>query len=159
MDLLRLPNSRGIESCSTRCKSYKGPKIFDTLHGELEVFHSLYNVYCPKRLSFSYEGMYARTQLAVMDNNSGVGRQHAKTKEGIPRYNTVLSKVSSQWVAKRIMEDKEKTFIKDILSAVWRVSELNMKHVSLEKTPKNLSTVEYPGKAQVIMKHTSRFSK
>ena len=127
--------------------------------GELEVFHSLYNVYCPKRLSFSYERMYARTQLAVMDHNSGVGRQNAKTKEGIPRYNTVLSKVSSQWVAKRIMEDKEKTFIKDILSAVWRVSELNMKHVSLEKTPKNLSTVEYPGKAQVIMKHTSRFSK
>ena len=32
--------------------------------GELEVFHSLYNVYCPKRLSFSYEGMSARTQLA-----------------------------------------------------------------------------------------------
>ena len=38
---------------------------------ELEVFHSLYNLYCPKRISFSYEGMYARTQLAVMDHNSG----------------------------------------------------------------------------------------
>ena len=36
-----------------------------------------------------------------MDHNSGVGRQHAKTKEGIPRYNTVLSNVSSQWVVKR----------------------------------------------------------
>ena len=103
--------------------------------------------------------MYARTQIAAMDHNSGVGRQHAKTKEGIPRYNTVLSNVSSQWVVKRIMEDKEKTFITDILKVVWRVSELNMKHVSLEKTPKNLSTVEYPGKEQIIMKHTSRFTK
>ena len=25
--------------------------------GELDVFHSLYNMYCPKRIGFSYHGM------------------------------------------------------------------------------------------------------
>ena len=86
--------------------------------GELEVFHSLYNVYCPKRLSLSNGGMYARTQLAIMDHNSGIGKEQAKTKEGVLRHKTVFSKVSSNWVAKRIMEEKDKTFICDILKAI-----------------------------------------
>ena len=42
--------------------------------GELEVYHSLYNMYCPKRIAFSYPGMHVRTQLAVMDHNSGISR-------------------------------------------------------------------------------------
>ena len=33
--------------------------------GELEVYHSLYNKYCPKCLHFSYAGMVAKSQLAV----------------------------------------------------------------------------------------------
>ena len=30
--------------------------------GTLEIYHFLYNKHCPKRLSFSYEGMVARSQ-------------------------------------------------------------------------------------------------
>ena len=40
--------------------------------GQIEVYHSLIDKYYPKRLSFTYEGMYARTQLAVLDHNCGV---------------------------------------------------------------------------------------
>ena len=49
------------------------PQLTQFKHtGNLEVFHSLLGKYCPERLHFSYEGMYARTQLAVLDHNSGV---------------------------------------------------------------------------------------
>ena len=33
----------------------------------LEVFHSVLNKYCPKRLHFTLEGMVVRAQLAVLD--------------------------------------------------------------------------------------------
>ena len=39
--------------------------------GEIEVYHS---IYCPKRISFLHEGMYAHAQLAIMDHNSGINR-------------------------------------------------------------------------------------
>ena len=50
--------------------------------GTLEVYHSLYNTYCQKRLHFSYEDMIARSQLAVLDFNSGVGLCQAQTEGG-----------------------------------------------------------------------------
>lgn len=39
--------------------------------------------YAQKRLHFKYDGMRARTQLAIMDHNANVGREKAKTAEGI----------------------------------------------------------------------------
>ena len=40
--------------------------------GSLEVFHSVLNKYCPKRLHFTLEGMITRTQLAELDYNTQV---------------------------------------------------------------------------------------
>ena len=125
--------------------------------GNLEVFHSLYNVYCPKRLSFSYEGMYARTQLSVLDHNSGIGRNQSTTKDGKLRYKTVSSKVSSSWVAKKIMENKNKSYVDDILSILWEVSSSNITGPKIESVPKNIAKTGYPGKSEVINAHTSRF--
>ena len=62
--------------------------------GEIEVYHSLYLMYCPKRISFSYEGIYARAQLAIMNHNSGIDRVQSKRKDGKLRYRTVFSKVA-----------------------------------------------------------------
>ena len=45
--------------------------------GNLEVYHSLLLKYCTKRLHFSMAGMIARTELAIMDFNSGVQREQA----------------------------------------------------------------------------------
>ena len=114
--------------------------------GELEVYRSLYDVYCPTRLYLSYEGMYARTQLTVMDHNSGVGRQQAKTNKGELRYKTPFSKLSNTWVAKNIMEKKK--FVNIILKTCK-----NVEHVHLENTPKNLATKEYPEKGEVTKAH------
>ena len=46
--------------------------------GNLEVYHSVINKYSPKRLHFSLYGMIARTQLAVMDFNSGADDKQNK---------------------------------------------------------------------------------
>ena len=48
--------------------------------GEIEVYHSLYLMYCPKRISFSYVGMFARAQLAIMDLISGIDRVQSSEK-------------------------------------------------------------------------------
>ena len=57
-----------------------------TIHtGALEVYHSLYNKYAPKRQHFGYLGMVARTQLTALDHNSGTGRSQAEASSGEKR--------------------------------------------------------------------------
>ena len=68
-------------------------------------------MYCPQRISFSYEGMYVHAQLAIMDHNSGIDQIQSKRKDGKLRYITVFSKVASNWVAKKIMERKKKPLL------------------------------------------------
>ena len=46
--------------------------------------------------------MTVRTELAVLDHNNNLGREHATTAEGIPRYNTAFPKRTQEWVAKPI---------------------------------------------------------
>ena len=66
----------------------------------LEVYHSLYNKYSPKRLHFSYNDVVARAQLAALDFNSGVGLDQARNKKGELRYKHQFSKITQSWVAK-----------------------------------------------------------
>ena len=49
--------------------------------GSLEVFHSVLNKYCPKRLHFTLDCIIARTQLAVLDYNCGSNNNQAATKD------------------------------------------------------------------------------
>ena len=58
--------------------------------GVLEVNHSSYNKWAPKRQHFSYAGMLARSQLAVIDFNQGSNLKQAKTKEGKDKYNVLI---------------------------------------------------------------------
>ena len=51
--------------------------------GALEVFHSLLLKYCPKRQHFSYIGMQARIELAILDHNYNANRKQATTKKGM----------------------------------------------------------------------------
>ena len=50
--------------------------------GELEVYYSFLLKYVPKRLHFSYKGMIARTQLAVIDHISNTRREQATVTRG-----------------------------------------------------------------------------
>jgi hypothetical protein len=85
--------------------------------GSLEVYHSLLLKYAPKRKHFSYNGMIARTQLAVIDHNTNVKRQQALVKKGKnkseKRYNVVFPKGKKKWVAKPIMDKKSYSFVQE----------------------------------------------
>ena len=50
--------------------------------GELEQYHSVLLKYPPKREHFSYNGMVARKQLAVLDHNSNVHQKQAVIQKG-----------------------------------------------------------------------------
>ena len=49
--------------------------------GSLEVFHSLLK-YCPKQQHFSYMGMQAHIELAILNHNYNTEQKHATTKKG-----------------------------------------------------------------------------
>ena len=127
--------------------------------GTLEVYHSLYNKYCPKRLCFSYEGMVARTQLAVMDHNSSVGLGQAQTKSGEKRFKLSFSRVTQSWVTKKITEPKDKSYINNLLDEViyLRTSGETYSTPKLPKPPKNIATETKPDKKEAIKNSRSRF--
>ena len=83
----------------------------------LEVFHSVLNKYCSKRLYFTLEGMIARTQLAVLDYNCGSSNTQATTKDGKCRYKQIFSKVTQNWVIKKMSETKDREYIHELLSS------------------------------------------
>ena len=79
---------------------YKLTEFHNT--GELEVYHSLGLRYVPKRPHFSYEGMVARAQLAVIDHNSNTGRNQATVTRGknkvVKTYKLVFPKGQKNWL-------------------------------------------------------------
>ena len=100
--------------------------------------------------------MYARKQLAIMDNNSGIDRVQYKGKDGELRYRTVFSKVPSNWVYKKIMERKKKTFIDEILHLLRTSENMKGKRIQLESFPMNIATVPYSRKDAIFKAHKPR---
>ena len=129
--------------------------------GTLEIYHSLYNKYCPKWSSFSYEGMVARSQLAVMDHNSSIGLKQDETKKGEKRFKLSFSKVTQTWVTKPIKKKKDKSYLQYMIDEVFylRLSEETYSVATLPKAPKNIAPVEKPNKNEAIATHRSRFFK
>ena len=56
--------------------------------GALEVFHSLILKYCPKRQHFSYVGMQAWIELAILDHNYNTNRKQATSKQCMSIFST-----------------------------------------------------------------------
>ena len=127
--------------------------------GTLEVYHSLYNKYCPKRLHFSYNGMIARSQLAVLDFNSGVGLAQAKTKKGTLRFKQQHSKVTQSWVMKKVTESKERRYLDELMLTVKsHVKGIEKQPLpKLQNVPKNIAPTEKPDKEEAILNMRSRF--
>ena len=127
--------------------------------GILEVYHSLYNKWAPKRQHFSYSGMMSRSQLAVMDFNAGSKLQQAKTKKGEERYNVSWSKITSNWASYPIKEKKNKNYlhemVKDTINCVKRKERPEKPQVP--NLPKNIAALPKPDKKTVIENQRSRF--
>lgn len=130
--------------------------------GGLESFHSLITKYLPKRQHFSYKGMVVRTELAILDHNSHLGRAQATTKEGIPCFRTVFPKRTKEWVAKPISEPKKHMWRQELLHEVvtYQRGERTVIYVDIpEDVPENIADTPRPEKEEIISRHRSRFQK
>ena len=129
--------------------------------GNLEVYHSVYNKYCPKRLHFSHKGMVARSQLAVLDFNAGTNRKQATTKKGKLQYKQSYSKVTQSWVVKKISEYKKRNYLTNIMQEIERHkidAESGTENINVDsEIPKNIAPIEKPDKKEAIKKMHSRF--
>ena len=78
------PAHVALEEVVTNKKLLKDLEKLTEFHhtGVLESYHSVMTKYVPKREHFSYNGMVARTQLAILDHNANVGRKQAEIKKG-----------------------------------------------------------------------------
>ena len=72
--------------------------------GILEIFYALLNKWIPKHLYLSRLGMVTRSQLVVMDFNSGSNLPQAKTKSGQGKY-----KITKKWSSKPMKAKKDET--------------------------------------------------
>ena len=127
--------------------------------GNLEVFHSVYLKFCPKRLHFSFLGMIARTELAIMHFNSIATAVYATTKDGKQRYKYQFSKITSSWVIKKVKERSDKGYVRELLrEVVWlKESQENAPLPKISDVPKNIAPIEKPDKEFSIQTMKSRF--
>ena len=141
--------------------------------GKTEVFNSSLLKFCPKRVHFPYEGMVVRTRLAAIENNKNTGRVQARVQHesknsgpvGSLRYKTVCPKAKKEWVAKPIYEQKDYSFVEEMMEGVLRRKLQNIKGTQpqyfsppAKALEKNIAAVENPGKEVVTARRISRFS-
>ena len=105
--------------------------------GILEIFHALYNKWIPKSQYFSHLGMVTRSQLAVMDFNSGSDLPQAKTKGGQGKYNLGYSKITKRWSSKPTKVKKDKTRYSEMIDRTVEIIK-NKIQLPLPKLPENL---------------------
>ena len=90
--------------------------------GQLESYHSLMTKYVPKREHFRYNGMVARTQLAILNHNTNANRSQAEVKQGVnkgeKRFKLVCSKQRKNWVAKEIKTPKSTAYVEGMMERV-----------------------------------------
>ena len=128
--------------------------------GNVEVYHSVYLKYCPKRHHFSFEAMIARTELAVLHFNSVITLPFAKTKLGKQKYKLQHSRITNNWVIKKIKERGNKAYLQALFKElVWlRVSNEYVPLPKLPIIPKNIAPVEKPDKEECIKNMKTRFT-
>lgn len=132
--------------------------------GELESYHALMLKYIPKRIHYSMEGMNARTKLAVMDHNHNVNRAQAKIKKGKRkgelRYKVECPKMSKEWVAKKVYEQKSYAHVHELVKSVIETAtnETVPRREKTRKLPRNISVTAKPQKSELIRKRVSRYS-
>ena len=106
--------------------------------------------------------MVTRSQLAVMDFNSGSNLPQARTKGAQGKYSLGYSKIRKQWSNKPIKLQKDKTHYSEIID---RTAEVIKNKIQLplpklpENLPKKIASNERPNKKIVIETQKSRFSK
>ncbi|XP_057303923.1 uncharacterized protein LOC130641224 [Hydractinia symbiolongicarpus] len=105
-----------------------------------------------------YDGMIARTQLAVLDFNSGTNCEQAVTKKGVLRYKQVFSRVTQSWVVKKITEKKEKAYLAELMTATLEpIDNEKDKLPQTGEIAERITEVEKPDKSDAIKAIRTRF--
>ena len=121
--------------------------VTDFTHtGNIEVFHSLINKYCPKRQHFRLHGMIARQQLTVLDHKNSIGRDQAVTRSGELRGKSQCSKVTKQWVWKPIRVEKERSYLQPMVRDVIAMRKTSAMYPlpDIPSLPRNIAPIESP---------------
>ena len=106
--------------------------------------------------------MVTRSQLGVMDFNSGNNLLQAKIKGGQGKYNLGYSKITKLWSSKPIKVKKDKTHYFEMIDRTVEVikNKIQLPLPKLpENLPKNIAPTERPNKKIVIETEKSKFSK
>ena len=89
--------------------------------------------------------MIAWTKLAILDHNCGVSRKQILDEQGEGKINTQYTKVTAHYVAKKVMEPKDKNYIKEIIDEV-KSSEYSEKQATSKAT---ITPIPNPGKESI----------
>ena len=99
--------------------------------------------------------MIARTQQAILDHNCGVSRKQISDEQSEGKINTQYTKVTVHYVAKKVMEPKDKNYIKEIIDEV-KSSEYSEKQATSKAT---IAPIPNPGKESIKKSQITRFAK
>ena len=110
--------------------------------------------------------MIARSQLAALDHNANASRNHvtvlSRENEEELRYKVVFPKRSKEWVAKPIKETTTRDHLQPMMDAIIERKNQDAADRSATVTaphiPCYIASTPQPDKAEVIARHTSRFS-
>jgi hypothetical protein len=129
--------------------------------GELESYHSLMTKYAPKREHFCYNGMVARTQLAVLDHNANVNRTQAEvkkgSKQGEKRFKIVCGKQRKNWLAKEIKTPKFYSYVEGMMNDVILCKKGKQFKYKPKIQAKCIAPTPKPPKQDVIEKRISKY--
>lgn len=141
-------------------------KLTELCHtGQLEMYHSEYLKYCPKREHFSHKGMVARTQLTALDHNANHGRKQAVAQTGAHtgelRFKVSFPKAQKHWVVKPIKEKKSYAHVEVLMANVVNACETGEVDIEPEAChlPKNISGTIAPSKQELVREHRSRINR
>ena len=127
----------------------------------------LLNKVVPKCLHFSYKGMVARTQLAVIDHNSNTERNQATVTRGKnkreKKYKLIFPKGQRKWVAKPDWKDWKVILICTRLDGSSFSGENDTtddEHTTVTACiPKDITPIPRPSREEVITAHRTRMMK
>ena len=156
------PSLVALEEVVTNQKLLKDLAKLTEFHhtGQLESYHSLMTKYVPKREHFSYNGMVARTQLAILDHNANTNRSQAEVKkgpcQGEKRYKLLCAKQRKNWVVKEIKTPKVYGYTEDMMDDVILCQEGKKFPYKPTQQAKHIAPTPKPCKQDIIEKHQSR---
>ena len=126
----------------------------------VQVYHSVMTKYVPKRIHFSLEGMIARTQLAALDHNFNVGREHSTTESSEERFKVQYSRQKGDYVAKKIYEEKNYGYVGAMMAQVVDVAKGTLTVAAVPRRKHTaISRQVPPEKSEVVARLRSRLTK